>query len=142
MKKDFKIKVNTKDGLILTILSIGLFIVLFTGSLFEHKYSVPMRYVGYGMPAILLLVSLFLYQVGNFTITITDTEFRFKSLFKNRRILLDNIIKVELQTHRSIKDLICKLSVKESLDFRFNTYNIEEKDMKEIIRIIDEHIIK
>lgn len=136
MESEFRLRVSTKDGRILALLSIGVFIVLFIGSLFEHKYSVPMRYVSFGMSLLLFIFSLGLYQIGNFTIVITKDHFVFGSLLKRRVIPLNSIESLSLKPKRSVSDLIVVISIRNALDFKFNRYNVTDEDIDQMIRFI------
>ncbi len=138
MKLKYELQVNMKDGHILAIISMVLFLILYILSLFNTQYSEAMRYVSYGMPAFLLFVSLGLYQIGNFSIQLTETEFLYRSLLKRRRIPYYKIKKVSLKTQNSIKGLIFKMTLENGLDFRFNRCNVSDKDIQKLMTLLKE----
>lgn len=135
-----KLKVSNNESYIAAILAVIFFVILFVGSLFEHRYSIPMRYVSYGLPVLFLMGTVGIHQIGNFTITITNENFTFKSLLKNRAIPLSKIQGVTLHDKNSIKDIIVKIDVRNSIDFRFNRYYIKDEDFEELLKVLHQYI--
>ena len=133
MNIEHKIEIKSNDGKWAALLGVVFFVILFSASLLDHRYALSMRYVSYGMFALIEFVALYAHQVGNITIELTNEEFVFKSMLKRRTIPYTNIKSVTLIQRNSIVDAIVNIEVHKGPNFRFDRYNIDDTDINQII---------